>query len=278
MSRYDDKRIILITGASSGIGKTCAEYLADRKKFYIFGTSRKASIPPMKSRDNLEMIKMDVTSDESVEKAINYIYGETKHIDIVVNAAGFGIAGAIEETSIEKAKEQLETNFFGIHRVCKKVLPMMREQKSGYIINISSIGGILGLPFQGFYSASKFAVEGLTEALRIETKPFGIHVVLIEPGDTKTSFTDRREKIASTNKDSPYNKYFEKTIKIVENDERNGVSPIAVAKLLEYIINSSHPKTRYRVGPLSQRFVASLKGKIPDRSIEWILRKYYKVY
>ncbi|RLF39588.1 MAG: short-chain dehydrogenase/reductase [Thermoplasmata archaeon] len=278
MKDYGDKKIVLITGASSGIGKSCAEYLAQKKDFHIFGTSRKASIPPIKTSDNLEMIKMDVNNDASVEEAINYIFKETKRIDILVNAAGFGISGPIEETSIEKAKEQFETNFFGIHRVCRKVLPILRKQKTGYIISISSIGGLLGLPFQGFYSASKFAVEGYSEALRIETRPFGIHVVLIEPGDTKTSFTDRREKIISTDKDSPYKEYFEKTIKIVENDERNGASPEEVAKLLERIINSPHPKTRYKVGPTSQKFVASLKGKIPDRSIEWILRKYYKVY
>ena len=278
MNNNENKKIVLITGASSGIGKVCAEHLAKKKNLHIFGTSRNASIPPTKSAENLKMIKMDVNSDKSVEEAINYILKETKRIDIVINAAGFGIAGAIEETTIEKAKKQFETNFFGVHRVCKMVLPIMRKQKFGYIINISSIGGILGLPFQGFYSASKFAIEGLTEALRIETRPFGIHVVLIEPGDTKTSFTDRREKIISKNKDSPYKKYFEKTIGIVEKDERNGTSPELVAKVVEHIINSSSPKVRYKVGPMSQKFVASLKGKIPDRSVEWILRKYYKVY
>ncbi|HEC81859.1 MAG TPA: SDR family oxidoreductase [Thermoplasmatales archaeon] len=273
----DDRRVVLVTGASSGIGKACADYLSKNKNFRVFGTSRKASIPPVESDGDVEMLKMDVNSDESVEKAVDYILKETGRIDVLVNAAGFGIAGAVEETSVEKAKEQFETNFFGVHRVCRRVLPVMRKQKSGYVVNISSIGGVLGLPFQGFYSASKFALEGLTEALRIEARPFGVHVVLIEPGDTKTSFTDKREKIVA-DRNSPYKKYFEKTIGIVEKDERNGASPESVAKVLEHIINSSSPKIRYRVGPFAQKLVASLKGKVPDRSVEWILRKYYKVY
>lgn len=273
-----DKRNVLITGASSGIGKACAEHLAKQDSFHVFGTSRHAPFPPASSSSkDLEMIKMDVNDDDSVKQTIEYILQETGRLDVVVNNAGFGIAGAIEDTSVAKAKEQFETNFFGIHRVCRAVLPLMRKQGSGYIINISSIGGIVGLPFQGFYSATKFAVEGLTEALRMEARPFGIHVVLIEPGDIKTSFTERRTKIKDTIENSAYRKYFERTMEIVERDEQSGSSPELVARLLERIINHPSPKPRYKVGPLAQKFVGSLKGKIPDRSIEWILRKYYKV-
>ena len=182
-------RIILITGASSGIGKSCAEYLS-KKGFIVFGTSRNASFPPKDIGGKYPiMIKMDINDDDSIKNAIEYIIKEFGRIDVLINNAGYGIGGAIEDYTIEKVKEQFETNFFGQLRVCNSILPIMRNQQSGLIINISSIGGLLGLPFQGLYSATKFAIEGMTEALRMEVKEFGIKVVLVEPGDFKTSFT-----------------------------------------------------------------------------------------
>jgi short-subunit dehydrogenase len=270
-------RIILITGTSSGIGKSCAEYLS-KKGFIVVGTSRIASFPPENIRGNSPiMIKMDNNDDKSIKNTIDYIIKEFGRIDVLVNNAGYGIGGAIEESSIQKVKEQFETNFFGTLRMCKSILPLMRKQKNGYIINISSIGGIIGLPYQGIYSASKFAIEGMTEALRMEVRPFGIKIVLIEPGDLKTSFTSRREKIIDSSEKSVYKKNANLTLNIVEKDEQGGGSPIKVAYLIEKIINKSNPKTRYKVGSFTQKLAASLKGKIPDRSLEWILRKYYKV-
>ena len=270
-------RIILITGASSGIGKSCAEYLS-KKGFIVFGTSRNASFPPKDIGGKYPiMIKMDINDDDSIKNAIEYIIKEFGRIDVLINNAGYGIGGAIEDYTVEKVKEQFETNFFGTFRMCKKVLPLMRKQKNGYIINISSIGGIIGLPYQGIYSASKFAVEGMTEALRMEVRPFGIKIILIEPGDLKTSFTSRREKITDSSKKSVYKKNANLTLNIVEKDEQGGGSPLKLAYLVEKIINKSNPKTRYKVGSFSQKLAGSFKGKIPDRSLEWILRKYYKV-
>lgn len=270
-------RIILITGASSGIGKSCAEYLS-KKGFIVFGTSRNASFPPKDIGGKYPiMIKMDINDDDSINNAVEYIIKEFGRIDVLINNAGYGIGGAIEDYSIEKVKEQFETNFFGTFRMCKKVLPLMRKQKNGYIINISSIGGVIGLPYQGIYSASKFAVEGMTEALRMEVRPFGIKIILIEPGDLKTSFTSRREKIIDSSEKSVYKKNANLTLNIVEKDEQGGGSPLKLAYLVEKIINKSNPKTRYKVGSFSQKLAGSFKGKIPDRSLEWILRKYYKV-
>ena len=270
-------RIILITGASSGIGKSCAEYLS-KKGFIVFGTSRNASFPPKDIGGKYPiMIKMDINDDDSIKNAIEYIIKEFGRIDVLINNAGYGIGGAIEDYTVEKVKEQFETNFFGTFRMCKKVLPLMRKQKNGYIINISSIGGIIGLPYQGIYSASKFAVEGMTEALRMEVRPFGIKIILIEPGDLKTSFTSRREKIIDSSEKSVYKKNANLTLNIVEKDEQGGGSPLKLAYLVEKIINKSNPKTRYKVGSFSQKLAGSFKGKIPDRSLEWILRKYYKV-
>jgi short-subunit dehydrogenase len=269
----NNKRIVLITGVSSGIGKACAEDLS-QKGYRVFGTSRKVD---KSKKYSFELIEMDVNDDISVEKGINYIFKKEGRIDILVNNAGYGISGAIEDTSITKAKEQLETNFFGIHRICKKILPIMRKQNSGYIINISSIGGIIGLPFQGLYSASKFALEGWTEALRMEVQSFGIKVVLIEPSDIKTSFTNKREKITFSLKNSVYKENAIKTLNVVEKDEQGGPSPFKVAFLIEKIVNKKSPKLRYKVGSFIEIFICHIRRIIPDKSLQWILMKYYKI-
>jgi NAD(P)-dependent dehydrogenase (short-subunit alcohol dehydrogenase family) len=188
--------VVLVTGASSGIGKACAERLFARG-CRVYGTSRQAprALAQVRTSDlapMLRMIPLDVTSDASVDAAVGVVVACEGRIDAVVNNAGFGVAGAAELTTIEEAREQFETNFFGTVRVCRAVLPVMRQQGSGRILNVSSIAGRIGIPFQAFYSASKFAIEGFSEALRMEVAPFGVKVVLIEPGDFRTGFTAAR--------------------------------------------------------------------------------------
>lgn len=269
------KKTVLITGASSGIGKVTAEYLSS-KGYIVYGTSRSACLPPEKQTDiSFHLIQMDVNSSASVKKTIDFILEKEHKIDVVINNAGWGIAGSIEETSIQKTKTLFETNYFGTQRVCQAVLPSMRRKKNGCIINISSIGGVLGLPFQGIYSATKFAVEALTETLRMEVYPFGIQVVLIEPGDFKTAFTTNREKIIQKTKHSPYTSVQTKATTIFERDEQQGSSPQSIAILIEKIIQSSHPKLRYRTGSFSQKLAAKMKGVLPDRFVQWVLMKYY---
>ncbi len=269
------KKIVLVTGASSGLGKATAHYLAS-KGYKVYGTSRHASLPPETTDDDLPiMVRMDVNKTVSVKQAVDFILEQEQRIDIVINNAGWGISGAVEEASIEQTKALFETNYFGTQRVCQAVIPTMRAHKSGYVINISSIGGVLGLPFQGLYSATKFAVEGMTEALRMEVRSFGIHVVLIEPGDFRTSFTDHREKTTHTTTDPAYNKMEQSATSIFEHDERNGTDPETIAHLIEKIISSSNPKLRYRAGSFSQKLVAKMKGVLPDRLVQWILMKYY---
>jgi NAD(P)-dependent dehydrogenase (short-subunit alcohol dehydrogenase family) len=276
-NRRPEETVVLITGASSGIGKACAEHLAQRG-YRVFGTSRRAPFPPTPPLPGQPvMLQMDVTRDESVQHAVDFIVRETGRLDVVVNNAGFGIAGAVEDTSIEEAKSQLETNFFGVLRVCRAALPVMRAQGEGLIVNISSLGGVIALPFQALYSASKFAVEGLTEALRLEVRPFGIHVTLIEPGDLHTGFTDHRVRAAAWGPTSAYARYAERVLQIVEADERNGGAPETVALLLERILRSPNPAPRYQVGPAFQRLAAVLKGILPDRLFEWALAKYYRI-
>ena len=267
-----ENKVILITGASSGLGKACADYLV-QKGYTVYGTSRKTQ---NKSSSTVQMVQMDVNDDASVNKAISSILKKEGVIDVVINNAGWGISGSIEESTIEETKTLFETNFFGTLRVIQHVLPSMRKQHQGMIINVSSIGGVLGLPYQGMYSATKFAVEGMTEALRMEVSPFGIKVVLVEPGDFKTSFTGNRKKI-SPKSNSAYHDFQKNTEAVVEHDEQHGSDPIIIGSLVHRIIRSSHPKVRYRVGGLSQKFIASLKGVLSDRILQWILMKYYKV-
>ena len=265
---------MLITGASSGIGEACAKRLA-AEGGRVYGTSRHPSgetgIP------NVQMLAMDVNSDESVNAAIEQIIRAEGRLDVVVNNAGFGIAGAVEDTSIEEAKALFETNFFGMLRVCRAVLPAMRAARGGTIVNISSLGGRIGLPYQGLYSATKFAVEGMSEALRMEVRPFGIRVTMIEPGDFRTGFTANRRYVAAKGDNSAYQGSFERTIKVAEKDEQTGSSPEQIAQLLVRILRNPSPKVRYSVGGMSQRGAAFLKRILPSRFFEWALMKYYRV-
>ncbi len=149
-------------------------------------------------------IAMDVDSDAGVTEGVERILREAGRIDVLVNNAGFGVAGAIEDTTVEEARAQLETNFLGTHRLCRAVLPGMREQRSGRIVNIGSLAGLVSIPFQAFYCATKYAVEAYTEALRMEVRPFGIHVSLIEPGDFATGFTSKRRMVRASGASSAY--------------------------------------------------------------------------
>jgi NAD(P)-dependent dehydrogenase (short-subunit alcohol dehydrogenase family) len=270
------ERIVLITGASSGIGRACARYLAERG-YRVYGTSRKITGDGPVEDGSVRMIRMDVNDDRSVASGIDRVLQDAGRLDVVVNNAGFGIAGAIEETSIEEVRALFETNLFGVLRVCRAVLPEMRGQGSGTVINISSLAGRIGLPYQGLYSATKFAVEGVTEALRMEVKPFGIKVILIEPGDFRTGFTANRVYTAASKEDSAYQERFQRTLKVAESDEESGSSPERIARLLHRILQESSPKVRYSTGEASQRAATILKGILPSKLFEWGLMKYYKV-
>ncbi len=275
--------VVLITGASSGIGRACAVYLV-RRGYYVFGTTRRSPYEvqmdlrqEVGATDRLEIVGMDVDRDASVSLAISEIVDRTGRLDSAVNCAGFGIAGPVEDTSDDEALANFETNLFGTLRVCRAVLPIMRRQGFGTIINVSSIGGRIGLPFQGVYSATKFALEGLTEALRMEVRRFGIRVVLIEPGDFCTEFTDNRRIVRRAREDDAYAEMFRTTLSIVETDERNAAPPKSVASLVARILACRSPRIRYTIGPVSQRLAAHVKNVLPSRLFEWGLKKYYRV-
>jgi len=220
-------------------------------------------------------LPMDVRDDTSVTEAVERIHREAGRLDVVVNNAGIGIAGAVEDTSIEEAMDLLQTNFLGALRVCRAVLPHLRAQGGGTIVNISSIGGRIGLPFQGLYSASKFALWGLSEALRIEVRPFGIRVILVEPGDFYTGFTARRRLVASAN--PAYQGRFERALQRVEADEKAGGDPAAVARLVLKVVQLPNPRLRYTVGNPAQRLVAHARGVVPGHLLESGVTRYYRV-
>jgi NAD(P)-dependent dehydrogenase (short-subunit alcohol dehydrogenase family) len=260
-------KVVLITGASSGIGKTCAYRMASRG-WRVFGTQRQPV--PAEGRP-FEMIAMDVDDDESVRQGVAAVLAKAGRIDAVVNNAGFALMGAVEDTTIAEAKAQLETNFFGVLRVCRAVLPTLREQKHGAIINISSLSGIQGLPFSGLYSASKFALEGVSESLRLETMRFGIRVTLVEPGDFRTEMPIRRRVAAAAETHDAYASEFVRFKLKQDQDEASADEPHAVALLVERLCSHPRPKMRYSVGMLGQRIVVPLKRFLPQRAYEWLL-------
>ena len=265
-----NKPVVLITGASSGIGLACADYLSETgcNVYRASRTPTGASHPAS--------VQMDVTDDDSVNACVRHVAETEGRIDVVVNCAGFGLAGSVEDTAIEEMKAQFETNVFGAIRVCQAVLPLMRQQQAGLIINISSVGGLISLPFQGIYSASKFALEGAMEALRMEVSRFGIRVVLIEPGDLNTPFTMHRRKAVKAGESIVYRESFEKALAVMERDERNGSSPLAIAHLVGRIINNGSPSCRYVVGSLSERAAIILRALLPSKFYERILVRHYQ--
>jgi short-subunit dehydrogenase len=184
--------------------------------------------------------------------------------------------GAVEDTSIEEAKSQFETNFFGTRRVCRAALPALRTAGGGYIINISSLAGIVGLPYSGLYSATKFALEGVSESLRLEVRQFGIKVVLVEPGDFQTKTTSNR-RVAVGAQSGVYREIFERTKEKQDKEEMNGATPEPIAKLVGRILNKKQPKTRYSVGRFDQRIVIPLKRLLPQGSFERLFRLFMGV-
>ena len=261
--------VVLVTGASSGIGECCASLLA-QKGYRVYGASRSAV-----SASPVLPLKMDVTQDDSVRQAVDSVLQREGRLDVLVNNAGMGIAGSLEDTSPEEARGQFEVNLFGVLRMCHAVLPGMRLQGAGYIVNIGSIGGLIAIPYQGLYSASKFALEGLTECLRMEVKSFGIRVVLIEPGDHRTGFTKHRRMTEASSSNPAYRASFERAIEQMAADEQAGPLPDNIARLVHRVIQTRNPRLRYTTGTLAQRAAVWLKRLAPNALLEKIVSAYY---
>jgi len=220
-------------------------------------------------------LHMDVRDEASVARGVERVLAEAGRLDAVVNNAGIGIAGPVEDASLEEALALFQTNFLGALRVCRAVVPHLRTQGGGTIVNVSSIAGRIGLPFQGLYSASKFALEGLTEALRMEVRPFGIRVVLVEPGDTRTPFTAHRRRAAVPTE--CYRERYSRALNRAEQDEEAGSPPVAVARLVLRVLRRRNPRLRYTVGNPLQRLAVVARRTLPGRLFEWGIIRYYRV-
>jgi NAD(P)-dependent dehydrogenase (short-subunit alcohol dehydrogenase family) len=255
------KKVILITGTSSGIGKACAAVLSSRG-WTVIGASRRGTEGPGE-----QGIAMDVDDDASVSAGVSHVIAEHGQIDAILACAGWGLAGAAEQTPIADAKAQFETNFWGAVRVTQAVLPIFRRAGGGRVMLMSSIGGVLGIPYQAFYSASKFALEGYAESLAYEVSPFKIHVSLIEPGNFKTDFTQSRQMVPIPD-DDPYRGVREKAIEVMESDEMNGADPRDVAKVVARLLSSKNPPRRVSVGKLDERVGIVGKRLLPFRLFE----------
>jgi NAD(P)-dependent dehydrogenase (short-subunit alcohol dehydrogenase family) len=265
------EKVVLVTGASSGLGYAIAKALA-AKNYRVFGASR---TPQPGASDGFTTLPLDVTHDESVAGCIAGVIRSAGRIDAVINNAGFGIAGAIEDTTAAEARSQFETNFFGTHRVCRAVLPHLRAQRSGQIINMSSLAGRIPLPFQGFYSATKFAIEAYTEALRMEVRAFGIGVSLIEPGDFATSFTANRRMTRESIPASPYYESAVRAVAIMARDEQANQNLSPVVEAAETILECSRPALRYSRANAIQRTFNALRPFLPQAIAESLIRSTY---
>ncbi|HTB89837.1 MAG TPA: SDR family oxidoreductase [Steroidobacteraceae bacterium] len=264
-------KVVLVTGASSGLGHAIAKALT-AKNHRVFGTVRSGRGG---ESENFTTLPLDVTQDESVAACIAEIIRAAGRIDAVVNNAGCGIAGAIEDTTAAEALSQFETNFFGTHRVCRAVLPHLRAQRAGIIINMSSLAGRIPLPFQGFYSATKFAIEAYTEALRMEVRRFGISVSMIEPGDFATSFTANRRMTKQSIPASPYYESAVRAIATMARDEQANRDLSPVIEAVESILESRRPALRYPRANALQRTFNALHPFLPQAIAESLIRSTY---
>jgi NAD(P)-dependent dehydrogenase (short-subunit alcohol dehydrogenase family) len=264
------ERVALVTGASTGIGRLCAERLA-ANGWRVFGGARRVTTSDPAPTKNLAWLSLDVTDDASVQAAIDHMLATTGRIDAVVNNAGFSMRGSVEDVPIEEARAIFETNFFGALRVCKAAAPALRT-RGGYIVNISSLAGLVGLPFTAHYCASKFALEGLSESLRYELRPYGVHVALVEPGDYRTGIQDSR-RISAETRQGVYARTFDDFLQKRRAFESRATTAEPVAELVEKILNHPHPKSRYVVAMPAQSALPIMRRLLPQGIYEMCFRR-----
>lgn len=265
-------KVVLITGGSSGIGKSIGEFLTT-KGFQVYGTSRNPENYPNSS---FPLVALDVTNVNSIQSCISQVISDAGKLDVLINNAGAGITGPIEEIPETEIKRNFETNFFGPINVIKAVLPQMRKQNLGLIINITSIAGYMGLPYRGVYSASKGALELITEAFRMEVKGFNINMTNVAPGDFATNIAAGRYH-APVLENSPYKEVYQNTLNLMDEHVDSGSDPNIIAQVIHKIIETKNPKVHYKVGVFMQKFSIVLKRILPDRVYEKMLMNHYRL-
>ena len=273
-----DKKIILLTGASSGIGYDAALMLAEQGHKVYAAARRVEKMEPLREKGVIP-IRMDVTDESSMAEGVKTVLDADGRIDVLINNAGYGYFGAIENVPMEDARRQIEVNVFGLARLCQMVLPIMRNQGSGRIINTSSVAGKVVLYYGGWYHVSKYSVEAFSDALRMEMKPFGIDVVMIEPGGIKTEWGHiAADHLAASSKDTPYEATALNESRAFHwiYDSKFLSKPSVVATAISRAVNSRHPLARYRIGAYSGAIVF-FHWLLPTRWWDALMRVLGKV-
>ncbi|HVI43266.1 MAG TPA: SDR family oxidoreductase [Chitinophaga sp.] len=265
------QKIILVTGASSGLGETIATHLTTIGHI-VYGTSRK----PAKPNPACKMLQMDVQDEQSIRQAIDAIIREQGRIDVLINNAGLGLVGPAEYLSTADLFKIIDTNVLGVLRTCQQALPYMRQQKKGLIINISSIASENGLPYRAAYSASKAAVDRITEAIRLEVAPFGIQACYVQPGGFNTAINDNR-MVTQLPSGAAYTESWERTHSIIKESVATGLDPQKAAVFIEKIINSKKVKRCYRIGRPLEKLSVFLKRILPDATYDNMVSKHFQV-
>ena len=269
------KKVILITGASSGMGKDFAENLA-KDGHTVYAAARRVDKMKDLEQDGVHILEMDVTDDASMVKGVENILKNEGRLDVLINNAGFGSYGAVEDVSIQDARYQLEVNVFGAARLMQLVIPAMREHHFGRIINITSIGGKLALPFGGWYHASKFALEALSDSTRNEVEQFGIDVVVIEPGGVKSEWSGiAMENLLKVSGGTVYGKLARDVAGIMEGIENKVAEPESITKLIKLAIGSKKPKTRYSGGFMAKPALF-MRWLLPDRTFDKMMLSQFR--
>jgi len=283
-SQEQTKKVAVVTGSSSGIGFETSLLLA-RNGYYVYATMRNLNksqkVKDIAKQDNLplEVLQLDVNDDISVKDAFAKIVDDKQRVDVLVNNAGYDVMGPVEELSLDDFKSQFETNFFGLIRVTKEVLPIMRSQNRGTIVNVSSIGGRIGFPLNSAYQSSKFALEGLSESMRYELERFGINIILVEPGVIKTNFFENIKVNENTVKEtSPYAPLMQKGYDgwkpMLESNSSS--SPLDVAEVILKAVKSNNPEIRYLVGNDAVSLIEKRKNMTDKEFENWIKESLFE--
>ncbi|WP_159622988.1 oxidoreductase [Ruania rhizosphaerae] len=267
-----NEKVALVTGASSGIGEVVARRLAEQG-YVTYGAARRTDRMKPLAAVGIRTLSLDVTDEDSTRDAVGQILAETGRLDVLVNNAGYGSYGAIEDVPIDEARQQFEVNVFGAMRLAQLVAPTMREQRSGRIVNISSMGGEIYTPLGGWYHGTKFALEGLSDCLRLELAPFGVDVVVIQPGGIRSEWgTIAAENVVRTSGSGPYRRQASAVAGMLAASGERDSSPDVVADAVERAVTATRPRTRYAIG-FGAKPLIGLRRVLPDRAFDALMRR-----
>ena len=267
--------IVVVTGASSGIGNACATLLA-KKGNKVYGTCRNPASFIRKADEFFEMLPMELTDDASVQKAAERVFAQEGKVDALICCAGSGLVGSIEDSSLEDAQAIMDVNFFGALRTVKAFLPRMRKARKGRIVVVGGLEGLVATPFQGFYSAAQFALEGMVQALRLEIAEFGIEASFFALGSFRTNFGHSRKQSVLDPDSSPYKPRLDSILGMLSRNESEGADPLLAARAIYSALTAKRISSRKTAGPIGRRILTIVSRHLPDLMRENFLRQYYR--